>query len=37
MGTHWELKRNIVRTHWEPRKNEKKILPTPPSAKLKRT
>jgi hypothetical protein len=22
-GTHWELKRNIVETHCEPRKNEK--------------
>jgi hypothetical protein len=26
MGTHWELERNIVRTYWEPRENEKKIL-----------
>jgi hypothetical protein len=26
MGTHWELERNIVRTYWEPGKNEKKIL-----------
>ncbi len=24
MGTHWELKRDIVRTHWEPGKNEEK-------------
>jgi hypothetical protein len=30
MGTHWELKGNIVRTHWEPGKYEKKkILHTP--------
>jgi hypothetical protein len=30
-GTHWELiKGNIVRTHWEPGENEKKIpAPTP--------
>jgi len=34
MGTHWELKRNIV--GWEPGENEKKILPTPLSQKLKR-
>jgi hypothetical protein len=27
MRTHWELKRNIMGTHWEPGKNEKKILP----------
>jgi hypothetical protein len=26
MRTHWELKGNIVRTHLEPGKNEKKIL-----------
>jgi hypothetical protein len=28
MGNLWELKRNIVRTHWEPRKNEKKPFPS---------
>jgi hypothetical protein len=37
MGTHWELKGNIVGTHWEPGKKEKKILPAPPLLpKLKR-
>ncbi len=25
LGTHWELEWNIVGTHWEPGKNEKKI------------
>jgi hypothetical protein len=34
LGTHWELKRNIV--GWEPGKNEEKILPTPLHQKLKR-
>jgi hypothetical protein len=35
MGTNWELKRNIVRTHWEPRKNEKKSFQHPPPQNLK--
>jgi hypothetical protein len=35
MGTHWELEGNIVWTHWEPGKNEKKSFPPPPF-KLKR-
>jgi len=30
LGTHWELERNIVRTHWEAGKIEKKSLPPPP-------
>jgi hypothetical protein len=34
LGTHWELERNIVQTHWEAGKNEKKsLLPPPPSPK----
>jgi len=28
MGTHWELKGNIVGTNGEPQKNEKKSFPT---------
>ncbi len=28
-GTNWELEKNIVQTHWEPGKNEKKN-PSPP-------
>jgi hypothetical protein len=24
-GKYWELERNIVQTHWEARKNEKKL------------
>jgi len=27
MRSHYELERSIVRTHWEPRKNEKKSFP----------
>jgi glutamine synthetase len=30
MGMHWELEVNIVGTHWERGKNERKILPTVP-------
>jgi hypothetical protein len=29
MGTHLELKRNIVRTHWEPGKMKKKSFSSP--------
>jgi hypothetical protein len=35
MGTHWELKRNII-VGWEPGKNEKKSSPKTLSQKLKR-
>jgi hypothetical protein len=39
LGTHWELKRNIVRTHWEAGENEKKSLspplPAPPPQNIK--
>ncbi len=31
MGTHYELKRNMVRTHWEPENNEKISFPSPNS------
>jgi hypothetical protein len=31
MGTHLKLERNIMRTHWEPGKNEKKIPFHPPT------
>jgi hypothetical protein len=27
LGTHWELERNKVQTHWEAGKNEKKSSP----------
>ncbi len=30
LKTHWELERNIVRTHWAVGKNEKKFFPLPP-------
>jgi hypothetical protein len=36
MKTHWELKGNIVRTHLDPGKNEKKSSP-PKLKKKKRT
>ncbi len=37
MGTNWELKGNIVRTHWQPGKYEKKSSPLPfPKKTLKR-
>jgi hypothetical protein len=29
MRIHWELEGKIVRTHWEPGNNEKKLLPLP--------
>ncbi len=32
LGTHWEHERNIVQTHWEAGKNEKKSLPSRPFA-----
>jgi len=35
MGTHWELEGNIVGTHWEHRKNEKKNPPPQPNFKKK--
>jgi len=33
LGTHRELERNIVRTHWEVGKNEKKSFLAPPHPK----
>jgi hypothetical protein len=36
MGTHWELERNMLRTCWEQRKNEKNPPPQPRHLKLKR-
>jgi hypothetical protein len=36
LGTYWELEENLVTTHWEPGKNEKKILLPTPSPKLKK-
>jgi len=35
-GKYWELERNIVRTHWEVGKNEKKSLLPPPTPKHKK-
>jgi tRNA U54 and U55 pseudouridine synthase Pus10 len=35
-GTYWELERNIVQTHWETGKHEKKILPPPENKKGKK-
>jgi len=36
-GTYWELKKNLVGTHWEPEKNEKKksFPPLPPPQNFK--
>jgi hypothetical protein len=34
--THWELEGNLMTTHWELGKNEKKILLPAPSPKLKK-
>jgi hypothetical protein len=33
LGTHWELEGNLVTTHWEPGKNEKKNLSPHPFPK----
>jgi len=35
-GTYWELERNIVQTHWEIGKHEKKISPHPKTKKEKK-
>jgi hypothetical protein len=36
-GNIWELKGNIVRTRWKPRKNEKKSFPAPTKLKMKKS
>jgi len=37
LETHWALERNIVQTHWEVGKNEKKsFFPPPPNPKTKK-
>jgi hypothetical protein len=33
LGTQWELEKNIVQTHWEAGKNEKKSLSPSPHPK----
>jgi hypothetical protein len=35
-GTYWELEGNIVQTHWETGKHEKKTLPRPQNKKGKK-